>query len=192
MSIIKEIGKGIGSAIHTVQETGESLTPSAEQIRQTAKDSIKGGLNAIRGSGNIQTELKSLAETIVDLPLQASSAAWKASIRMLTLNPIGAVKALSEGLGNSCKDLGKIIASPVSTSVATVKTSTELGKKAIQTGKDIARMPINGTIKAKNVVKGGIGTVSNLFFGKSTSTSPAPKLNPKTPSPSSKPSPKVG
>lgn len=159
--------------LQSARETAESITPSAEQIRATATDTIRGAYQSIRGSGHLMTELKNTADAFVGMPAEALGGVLKATGRLLTLQPIEATRALAQGMVGTCRNLAKFTTSPVPMVLAAAENSVSATKKAVGT---VAGLPKTAFLKGYGVVERGVNHVLDLFGSDESVKSKVPDL----------------
>lgn len=157
---------GIRNAVNTAREAAESAVPSAESVKAAALNTCRGAIDTCKGSGSVTTEAKKTLSALVDAPVGAVTDSLKACTQIVTLQPVKGVCTAAKGLGNMCKNVAKVLVSPVPIAIAAAKTTFNTGVEAI-------KLPGKAAVSVFGTVSNGVNGALDTIYGGSGSEAPA-------------------
>ncbi len=147
---------GIGSAVNTAREAAESAIPSAESVKSAAINTCNGVIDTCKGSGSVTIEAKKALSALVDAPVGAVTDSLKACTQIVTLQPVKGVCTAMKGMGNMCKNVAKVMVSPVPTAVAAAKTTFNTGVAA-------AKIPGKAAVQAFDKISNCVNRTLDIY-----------------------------
>lgn len=167
----------IYNTVAEAQESADNITPSAEQIKAAALNKCRGAVDSIRGSGQITTELKKTADSLIGIPAEAAAGGLKACVQLLSFQPIKATCTVAKGLTGVLENVAKVATAPIPVALAAAGQSYNAAKSAGQT---VVSLPKKTVLKAYDVTDRGLNKVLDLF-GPSESSAPSKSKDPGPP-----------
>jgi len=150
---------GLINAMKEAQEGLEaSIVRSPEEIKAAALNTIHEAIDTVKGSGSVMTELGSLKDAYIDLPLGAASNALTATGQLLSAHPVDATVTTFGALTDAAKNVGKIAVAPLPLGIAAAGSSLEAAKTVV-------KAPVTVPLAAGKVVYNGCNKMLDLLGG---------------------------